>query len=242
MKQTALSVFASLVGAAERREPLTYEDLAEQADVAKPQLYVALTEVREFCRARNLPMINVLAVNAQTRVPGSGFVKGLGIGKFDKPAQRTLFEQQFELAITHHWRDLLRELGLEVSDEDPAAGLSDELEPYFEGARVELARHFQRERSHELVRRAVERWRALGQLRCEACGFDFAATYGTHGADFIEAHHHLPLSQLPAEGGVTRPTDLAPVCANCHRMIHRADPPLKVAEVADLIARNRRPE
>jgi 5-methylcytosine-specific restriction protein A len=53
------------------------------------------------------------------------------------------------------------------------------------------------------------------------CGFDFAIKYGDLGAGFIEAHHILPLAAGPA---TTRLPDLALVCSNCHRMLHRAKP------------------
>ena len=57
---------------------------------------------------------------------------------------------------------------------------------------------------------------------CQVCGFDFGATYPNWGEGFVEVHHLLPLSGAPAEGQLVNPaTDLAVVCANCHRMIHR---------------------
>jgi 5-methylcytosine-specific restriction protein A len=82
-------------------------------------------------------------------------------------------------------------------------------------------------RFRERDRKLVERKKAAalarqGSLPCEVCGFDFAATYGTLGERFIEAHHILPLAQAGAT--TTRLADLALVCSNCHRMLHRARP------------------
>jgi 5-methylcytosine-specific restriction protein A len=59
-------------------------------------------------------------------------------------------------------------------------------------------------------------------LSCEVCAFDFARTYGKLGEGFIEAHHILPLAE--AGTATTKPADLALVCSNCHRMLHRAKP------------------
>jgi len=79
-------------------------------------------------------------------------------------------------------------------------------------------------RVRERDRRLVERKKKVamagqGALPCEVCGFDFAATYGTLGDQFIEAHHIVPLAEA---GPVTvRLADLALVCSNCHRMLHR---------------------
>jgi serine/threonine protein kinase len=60
----------------------------------------------------------------------------------------------------------------------------------------------------------------LGRLACEACGFDFAQVYGKLGEGFIECHHTKPVSKL-RKGDKTKLSDLALVCANCHRMLHR---------------------
>ncbi|PTO77632.1 hypothetical protein CWN84_10120 [Vibrio splendidus] len=82
--------------------------------------------------------------------------------------------------------------------------------------------HLTRERNPEIIRaKKAEAKRLYGTLSCEACGFNFEDIYGERGADFIECHHTNPLSAT--EG--TRTTnlkDLALLCSNCHRMIHRS--------------------
>jgi hypothetical protein len=60
------------------------------------------------------------------------------------------------------------------------------------------------------------------RLHCEVpgCGFDFEHIYGENGRGYAEVHHLQPLSNN--EGlELTTLRDLAVVCANCHRMIHR---------------------
>jgi len=89
-----------------------------------------------------------------------------------------------------------------------------------------------------LVKRTVTRKGGKGKVRrivleCEVCGFDFFETYGERGNGFAECHHKLPLSHG------TRSTylrDLAVVCANCHRMLHRGDS-LTVEELRDGLSR-----
>jgi 5-methylcytosine-specific restriction protein A len=57
---------------------------------------------------------------------------------------------------------------------------------------------------------------------CQVCNFDFELAYGKWGRDFAEVHHIKPLSELKGEQQETNPkTDLAVLCPNCHRMIHR---------------------
>jgi len=84
-----------------------------------------------------------------------------------------------------------------------------------------LRMHRTRERSRGLVTRKK---RSVlfesGRLACEACGFDFAVVYGPLGEGFAECHHTLPLGQNTGERS-TRLSDLAVVCANCHRMLHQ---------------------
>lgn len=104
----------------------------------------------------------------------------------------------------------------------------------FEG-RVAYTTHRRRERDRELVARAKQaRLSKTGQLKCDVCEFDFSAVYGPLGHGFIEAHHTIPLSKLAEE---TRQTlrDLAMVCANCHRMLHRGERWPSVAELRALV-------
>jgi 5-methylcytosine-specific restriction protein A len=104
-----------------------------------------------------------------------------------------------------------------------------------EGRQV-LVQHYRRERNPAKVKAKKEKVLAeIGRLECEVCGFDFATVYGERGEGFIECHHRIPLS----ESGVrhTRLKDLALVCSNCHRMIHRGSDRLTVEELRDLIRR-----
>ena len=73
-----------------------------------------------------------------------------------------------------------------------------------------------------------------GALKCEGCDFDFAAKYGERGAGYIEAHHTTPVSQFKGTR-LTKVSELALVCANCHRMLHRSNPVLDVAGLRALI-------
>jgi 5-methylcytosine-specific restriction protein A len=96
-----------------------------------------------------------------------------------------------------------------------------DLEEWFLEGEVLTRLHLTRERNPDAVRRKKEQVVAdTGRLACEACGFDFPAAYGPLGEGFIECHHTRPLAELPGERA-TRLADLAVVCANCHRMLHR---------------------
>ena len=85
--------------------------------------------------------------------------------------------------------------------------------------RVLTREHRRRERSAALSRRKKEAAKAADSFVCEVCGFDPAVAYPNLGDSAIECHHRVPLAEL-AEPVRTRLTDLALVCANCHRMLH----------------------
>jgi 5-methylcytosine-specific restriction protein A len=105
----------------------------------------------------------------------------------------------------------------------PTVPEADEDEFEAEEGRLLTRLHRVRERNAALIRRKKEAARkARGVLSCEVCTFDFGDTYGDLGAGFIEAHHILPLAE--AGTATTRLADLALVCSNCHRMLHRAKP------------------
>lgn len=145
---------------------------------------------------------------------------------------------------SHHWRgkrDLFYSVhgigggvwGLRDMDPlNPANrdGFSDAAETYMaaEGTAV-LRTHLRRERSKFLVERFKKQLRTLA---CSVCDFDFAERYGELGHGFIEAHHRIPVAQLEP-GAKTRLEDLAAVCSNCHRMLHRTG----LISVEDLRAR-----
>jgi putative restriction endonuclease len=54
------------------------------------------------------------------------------------------------------------------------------------------------------------------------CDLHFPDRYGPLGHAFAEAHHLVPLSKVK-KCVMTKIDDLATVCANCHRMLHRMD-------------------
>ncbi len=56
---------------------------------------------------------------------------------------------------------------------------------------------------------------------CAACGFNFSDAYGSYGAGYIHIHHIKPLSEVGTRHSPDPNTDLVPLCANCHCMVHR---------------------
>lgn len=101
--------------------------------------------------------------------------------------------------------------------------------------RILTLTHQVRERNAKLIRdKKKSVLKSEKRLTCEVCKFDFAETYGERGEEFIECHHTVPVSQL-AEGQKTKTSDLALLCANCHRMIHRRAPWLSLDELRSIL-------
>jgi 5-methylcytosine-specific restriction protein A len=94
-------------------------------------------------------------------------------------------------------------------------------EPTAREGRLLMRLALYRERDRGLRDRKLRQVRKLGRdLACEVCSLDFEGVYGQLGSGYIEVHHKLPLH---ISGNTeTRLDDLALLCANCHRMCHRA--------------------
>ena len=109
--------------------------------------------------------------------------------------------------------------------------ISEDEESAFPEGREIYRHHRLLERDATISRQAKAKKKAeTGTLCCDGCGFDFRRTYGNVGDGYIEAHHTIPVSKL---GGRTKTklSDLALVCANCHRMLHRGPELLSVDQL-----------
>lgn len=97
-----------------------------------------------------------------------------------------------------------------------------------------------RKRSRALRRAAVAHFARDGSIACAACGFDFATAYGSHGAGYIEIHHQKPLFMYEDSDLRQAIRDalrkVVPLCANCHRMVHRAPTDSGPLSVDQLVA------
>jgi 5-methylcytosine-specific restriction protein A len=107
--------------------------------------------------------------------------------------------------------------GIEVShavrEEEP------EYEVFAEG-RVVTETHLRRERNPKLRAKLLEKRRHAGTLHCETC-LRTPTGVDTELAEAIfEAHHLVPLAA--GEARATKLSDLALLCASCHRQAHKA--------------------
>lgn len=117
--------------------------------------------------------------------------------------------------------------GIPAPPEDPEVA---EGATYYEGAVVQrLVNRYERDP------KARAACLAHYGYECQACRISGAFTYGPEGADLIEVHHRVPLSQVGVGYVVDPIKDLVPVCPNCHAMIHRGSTTRSVEDVIAMI-------
>lgn len=90
------------------------------------------------------------------------------------------------------------------------------------------------ERNREARRQCIAHF----GLACQACNFSFAKRYSVLGASFIEVHHTTRYAGEQGRRKVDPLVDLVPVCSNCHRMLHRRNPPLGVRALRKILGRD----
>ena len=100
--------------------------------------------------------------------------------------------------------------------------------------------HFRIERSSTNARKVKK---ALGYT-CQICEFNFKKKYGDISLskkkeEFIEAHHKMMLSSLP-KGEVVKFSieDFAVLCSNCHKMVHKKNPPYTIDEMKIILKKS----
>lgn len=163
---------------------------------------------------------------------------GKGMDRFSKLDKEIFFE--FENNISG-LNKIAKQIKNTISNSELSVKLyriGDEEEDDVQGVkegRVIYKLHKYRERDHKLNKNKKEQYfKKYGKLDCEICEFDFYKIYGELGEGFMECHHKVPLSEIEGES-ITLIKDLALVCANCHRMLHRKIDTLSIEELRNLI-------
>jgi hypothetical protein len=112
---------------------------------------------------------------------------------------------------------------------------SEEDEEVFPEGKEIFRLHKSKERNNKLIEKAKLKKLEIDPLmHCEVCGFSFNKVYGEIGKGFIEAHHIIPIAELTSETE-TFIKDIVFVCSNCHRMLHRRRPWIKISELKNLL-------
>lgn len=87
------------------------------------------------------------------------------------------------------------------------------------------------ERNPEARKKCLDKYGYI----CQVCEFNFEDKYGELGKDFIHVHHLVPLAEIKREYTLDPIKDLRPVCPNCHAMLHKTHPPIKIDKLKDIV-------
>lgn len=184
------------------------------------------------------------------RNPNGVYMKLMNFRRFDPSYEGKGLERggKDEEVVWNLYSSTPRKLGelaasiksLVLSDDSiPSIAIMGDDEEEGEEGQILTRTHRYKERNTQLVERKKRRvLQEKGTLACEVCGFDFSAAYGERGNGYIECHHTKPLSELK-DGDTTKLNDLALVCSNCHRIIHRKKPWLSIQQLSEILFKRR---
>ena len=119
---------------------------------------------------------------------------------------------------------------LTINDDVYDVDYPEDDEKLYEGALITVKAN-KYERNQKARRECV----AKKGYRCMVCGKDFEEQYGEIGKGFIHVHHLTPISSIGKEYVLNVDKDLAPVCPNCHYMLHHKDPPYTIEELQKIL-------
>jgi hypothetical protein len=101
---------------------------------------------------------------------------------------------------------------------------------YAEGSayQVQLTRY---ERDRKARKKCLDHYGA----NCAICGFNFYVKYGFVAKDTIHVHHLTLIAELGHNYRIDPIKELRPVCANCHVIIHKRNPPYSIDDMMNMI-------
>jgi predicted HNH restriction endonuclease len=143
-------------------------------------------------------------------------------------------ERGFVWIIHSSAREALQQIKLIKNEKEPieAEEIPENISSIYEGAIRKITVNSY-ERNPIARKRCIKHW----GTKCQGCGFDFESKYGEVGRGYVHVHHLVPLSEVKSSYEVDPVADMRPVCANCHAIIHRCNPPLSLEELQSAIVR-----
>lgn len=185
------------------------------------------TDASETLRNENgvyMKMMNFRAIDPAFLAQGKAGMKAGG--QLEKVVWSTYADDPAALQLeADRIRSAVENVELETLDTLPDVG---EAEGEEGGVIIRLHKRYERDR--KIIRAKLDEAKKVGDLSCEVCKFDFQAQFGALGDGYIEVHHLKPVHTL-SKGSKTKLSDLALLCANCHRMAHRKRTPLSLDEL-----------
>lgn len=166
-----------------------------------------------------IPMANIVQVKStvweKVNFQGIGLGNTCQIDNIDSIDEPDLIREKswdlFRDYFLPNFRDSVLEndsLQKEIENEMPDLSVAE--------GKQKLVTHLARERNRDIINKKKNDALKNNTLYCEICSFSFIETFDI---EFIECHHIEPISDSGER--VTKLEDLALVCPNCHRMLHK---------------------
>lgn len=167
-------------------------------------------------------------------------------GKVERPAYFTLISEIYQRnkgwTMRSNLQKALEELNLvekekeEIVERLPTETLPfEDQELYREGKVIQVfANRYERNQSARI--KCIAHY----GHQCSVCGFDFGAVYGDIADGFIHIHHKIQLADIGQEYEIDPISDLIPLCANCHSVVHLAKPALTIEELKRMMKKSSR--
>lgn len=150
--------------------------------------------------------------------------KGKGMKAYSKLDKEIFYEYHEKKKLLNKIASEIKRTTTNVKLSKEVSKIEDDEETDFDTVKegqVLYKLHKVRERDRKIISAKKKKvLKEKGEIACEACGFDFKKKYGKIGEGFIECHHLIPLSNFESTKE-TKLEDLALLCSNCHRMIHK---------------------
>lgn len=174
---------------------------------------------------RSLPYHSVASRKPSFRNPdGVGFklqnlrklATGKGLGNVSGMDRKVWDELGKDSGKVKELANLIME-GVKVAEngeyDDP------EVDEEFDEGRTLTGIHKRKERNRKIRAKLISKRRKLGDLACDICATSGTSSNAEFREAVFEAHHIIPVSM--AVVGKTKLSDMALLCANCHKMLHR---------------------
>jgi 5-methylcytosine-specific restriction enzyme A len=140
---------------------------------------------------------------------------GKGLGNVSDTDRKVWQEYKSNLQTVKQIANRIRQ-GIRLSQEFS----EDDDDAEFAEGRLLTIIHMRRERNRRIRKGLISARRKAGQLRCEMCLAQSRVAIPELEDACFEAHHLVPVGSSVERK--TRLSDMALLCANCHRLIHRA--------------------
>lgn len=165
-------------------------------------------------------------------IPGKGLERG---GKLEAEIWQEFYEKKEDLtAIANVIKEVIENDSIDILE---LVDIKSEEEIEFPEGRLLYKNHKFRERNQKVVVEKKRRALMDGELKCEVCNFDFYKIYGELGKGYIECHHTVPISHYKANDKTTL-DNLALVCSNCHRILHRKRPWMSIDDLKKILGKS----